>query len=248
MISRAFDSLFLTLAGVIPLAFLRVLAYHESSLDPGKVTKSSNATGLFQVVPKVLADYNLEHGTKWTLSDTKNPTLNAQIGIGLLTRIVKGYQKNHKSLATDWRDPRFVALVVQGFNAGYSETGGVGFVVGKMESSGLPKEKIAVDTVAQAAKKLGASRFLSMPDRMAYAKKVASDYFKEINAVPQAPEVVEYPLNGSHLASKESRPEEPVAIKSTMGNMIVLIVLPLTGLLALFASKKSSHKSALRSF
>lgn len=179
-LSHAYDSLFSTFGGFLPVAFLRAVSYNESSLNPNAVTPSSNATGLFQVVKTVLKDYNMLHGTAYTLEDTKNPTLNTKIGTELISRIVKGYQKNHPSLAMNWMDPRYVALVVQGFNAGYSEAGGVGFVVGKMEKAGIPPEKITVDTVAQTAKMIKASKFLYAPERVRYAKAVANTYFDEL--------------------------------------------------------------------
>lgn len=176
-----FDALFSAMSGFLPVPFLRSLSYHESSLNPNAVTKSSNATGLFQVVATVLKDYNLQHGTSYTLDDTKDPALNSKIGIGLITRIVKSYQKNHpNSLGMDWKSPRYVELVVQGFNAGYSEAGGVGFVVGQMEKIEIPPERITVDTVSEAAKQLKVSRFLSVPERVGYAKAVARTYFEQL--------------------------------------------------------------------
>ena len=182
LIPLTFDVLFQSMGGFLPVPFLRALAYNESSLKPNAVTKSSNATGLFQVTQTVLDDYNLQHGTKYNLENVKDPTLNSKIGIELLTRIVRNYVTNHpKSLAMNWQDPRFVSLVVQGFNAGYSEAAGVGFVVGNLERSGIPPEQITVDTVAEAAKKLKASRFLYQPERVRYAKAVTGTYFSEMN-------------------------------------------------------------------
>jgi len=181
VIPLLFDTLFATMSGFVPVPFLRALSYHESSLNPNAVTKSSNATGLFQVVATVLKDYNLQHGTSYTLDDTKDPALNSKIGIGLITRIVRSYQKNHpNTLGMDWKNPRYVELVVQGFNAGYSEAGGVGFVVGQMEKIGIPAERITVDTVSEAAKQLKVSRFLSVPERVGYAKAVSRTYFEQL--------------------------------------------------------------------
>lgn len=206
MLSHGFDALFLTLSGFIPVPFLRALSYNESSLNPNAVTKSSNATGLFQVTKTVLNDYNLQHGTKYKLEDTKDPKLNSKIGIELVSRIVKNYQKNHPALAMDWNDPRYVALVVQGFNAGYSEAGGVGFVVGKLEKNGIPKEKITVDTVAQAAKELKASKYLSMPERVSYAKAVARTYFDEVeNDKTNLPKVRPLNAGGPNDGSPNSK-------------------------------------------
>jgi len=255
--NRAFDSLFASMTGIIPVTFLRVLSYHESDLDPNKVTKSSNATGLFQVVQKVLDDYNMFNGTSYTLEDTKDPNLNSRIGINLVSRIVKSFQKNHpKSLGMNWLSPRFISLLVQGFNAGYSEAGGVGYVVDKMEKAGIESDRITVDTVSQAAKELGASRFLSMPKRVEYAKAVTRTYFRELNnAISSSSFRDSLSLNdllSLNELSKEGRvsrnlyaslngydmleySDDLVKVPTLMGNTIVLLALPLT---ALFAGKR----------
>jgi hypothetical protein len=254
VIPLLFDTLFATMSGFVPVPFLRALSYHESSLNPNAVTKSSNATGLFQVVATVLKDYNLQHGTKYTLDDTKDPALNSKIGIGLITRIVKSYQKNHPdSLGMDWKSPRYVELVVQGFNAGYSEAGGVGFVVGQMEKLGIPAERITVDTVSEAAKQLKVSRFLSVPERVKYAKAVSRTYFEQLardeakakakksyssnvdkHPFVKAPNeslpsgdsalpVVASVLLSSHDSVEGSR---PATVENTLGNTILFLSFP----------------------
>jgi hypothetical protein len=203
-ISKEFDPLFGSIGtGIIPVEFLRVLAFNESSLHPGDITivkdgkrldpqkldqktlETRGAHGLFQTMAEVLKDYNLLHGTKYKLtdvSDPKHPELGAKIGIELLERIVRAYNKNHPTLGMNWGDPRWVALVVQGFNAGYSEAGGVGHVVSALEKLGIPKERVTVDAVSEVAPKVKGSRFLSEPARVRYAKHVADQYMREIGS------------------------------------------------------------------
>lgn len=257
-----FDALFSTMAGFIPVPFLRALSYHESSLNPNAVTKSSNATGLFQVVATVLKDYNLQHGTSYTLDDTKDPTLNSKIGIGLVTRIVKSYQRNHpKSLGMDWKNPRYVELVVQGFNAGYSESGGVGFVVGQMEKAGIPAERITVDTVAEAAKKLKASRFLSVPERVKYAKAVARTYFEELaKKTPFVSNVEKHPFVAAPhygdstlpvaanvlLSSQNSADKKPATVENTLGNTICFLMFPFIPLAGIFIASRLNKRRTVR--
>ena len=236
MISTRFDTLFSSLSGgLIPTAFLRVLSFHESSLNPDAVTPSSHATGLFQTTQTVIDEYNLHHGTKHTLEDAKDPTLSTKIGTELLAQIVSGYRKNHpRSLATNWADPRFIGLLVAGFNAGYSERGGVGKVVGELERAGIPAERITVDTVAQAAKSAGASKYLSQPDRLRYWKAVTASYLKEI--AKTEPEVI-------HFVIPPKGREDKVYVPVPMGNIVALMLLPLGAIFWANKLKKKRKKS-----
>ena len=241
-IPTTYDKAFSPIAGIIPVAFLRALAYNESSLNPNEVTKNSNATGLFQITQTVLNDYNLQHGTKYKLADVKDPNLNAKIGVELITRIVKNYQTNHpRSLAMNWKDPRYVQLLVQGYNAGYSEANGVGFVVGNLEKKGVQPAQITVDAVAKAAPGLKASRFLSMPQRVSYAKAVANTYFNELaidnaKAKPPAPLVSKAPKAASNTG--------------LFGNAFVALLFPLVPMagvvLANAINKAKKHAKNLK--
>ena len=81
-------------------------------------------------------------------------------------------------MQTDWDNPRFVELVVFGWNAGYSEAGGVGRVARYLEAQGRGDE-VTIDAVFDAAKAAGASRHLSNDAKRRWSKGVAAAYFRE---------------------------------------------------------------------
>ena len=54
---------------------MRVIATIESSLNPLAYNSYTKATGLYQVTPICLEDYNDYHHKKFTLSEMKNPVL-----------------------------------------------------------------------------------------------------------------------------------------------------------------------------
>jgi len=69
-----------------PAALIYSLIEVESSWMPGIVNPKSGATGLMQVMPVVLSDYNKVHPVKFTLDFLKGKTLDsirAQIKVGL---------------------------------------------------------------------------------------------------------------------------------------------------------------------
>lgn len=192
-IPATYDAVFNAQRGFIPLAFLRALAYSESGMDPlqdmaNKPNAHSSAVGLFQVMNSVLSDWNLRHPEEpYTREQLKEPWINTKIAVALLERIIKSYTANHRStLLMDWRDPRWVALLVAGYNAGYSEAGGVGRIVRKMEAGGLPKERVTVEGVQQIAAELrkadpkDSARFLADPNRLAYWKLVTQRYLDDL--------------------------------------------------------------------
>lgn len=181
--SKEFDSLFEKYAdGIVPVPYLRTLSYSESRLDPNNVTPSSNAVGLFQIVYVVLKDWNKANGTNYTAADLKDPDLNSKIGVTLIKRIVTSYAKNHpKTLKPNWTDRRYVELLTMGFNAGYSERGGVGKIVGMLEQEGVAPEAITADAVVAKAKASGlkSARYIALRGT-AYPKAVTTRYFAEL--------------------------------------------------------------------
>ncbi len=74
-----------------------------------------------------------------------------------------------------------------GWNAGWSEAGGVGRVARYLESSG--QTDITIDLIHLYARAAGASRHLSRADKVAWSKKVAALYQTErrASATPSAP-------------------------------------------------------------
>ena len=79
-------------------------------------------------------------------------------------------------LAAGWLAD-YPELVALGWNAGYSDRGGVGLAVGELEGAGAKPDDVTVDSVARVAAGLPhATRFVSLPERVAYAKAVADLY------------------------------------------------------------------------
>jgi hypothetical protein len=176
-ISRAYDPLFAAHGQGLPVAYLRALAAHESDMhaDAGPPGR-----GLFSVVDVVRADYNQRHGTRLAPADLLDPAVNTQVAADALRRIVDGYARSHRAvpnLREDWTNPRFVELVTFGWNAGFSERGGVGRVASYLERLGTTE--LTLDVVAAAAARAGASPHLSDPRKVRYCRDVTATYFRE---------------------------------------------------------------------
>jgi hypothetical protein len=171
--SSPFDTLFVEQAGTdIPVGFLRALAYHESSFLPEQVNPAG-AFGLFQITRPALDSYNERNSTSHTTSDLLDPALNTAVAAGHIRRILALYA-HHPALQPDWQSRRFVELLVWGWNVGHN---GVAHVVGRMESAGLPVDRITVDTAGQVAAQTSHNPNLSSAKHVAYAKAVARTFF-----------------------------------------------------------------------
>jgi hypothetical protein len=177
VISAAWDPLIARYAGNVPLAFIRALIHGESGGDPTRENPNSHAAGLLQITEIVRRDWNAAHpGAPVARADLFEPEINIRIGAALLNRIVQVYA-HHSTMQPDWSSRRYPELVVLGWNAGYSDRGGVGLAVSALEEAGAGPGDVTVDTVAATAARLpGASRFVSQASRIAYAKAVAEAY------------------------------------------------------------------------
>ncbi len=177
MISAVWDPLIERFAGKVPVAFIRALVHGESGGDSQKENAKSHAAGLLQITEIVRRDWNAAHpDAPVTREQLFDPEINVRIGAALLNRIVQVYG-HHRTLRPDWTSRRYAELVALGWNAGYSDHGGVGFAVSELESAGAGPDDVTVDSVAHVATALpGASPFISRPDRVAYAKAVADLY------------------------------------------------------------------------
>jgi hypothetical protein len=175
---RHFDPIFERHRGSIPIEFLRALAMRESGMNPS--ARGTAAWGLLQIVEVVRHAFNQAHGTHYTRAQLLDPEVNVPIAAWLLRRIVDGYQRHHADVAnlrTDWRNPRFVELVVFGWNAGMSEAAGVGRVVEYLKRRG--HRAIDLDLVHEHAQAAGASRHLSNPAKVRWSRSVADLYAQE---------------------------------------------------------------------
>jgi hypothetical protein len=173
-----FDPIFAANGGGIPVEYLRALAVRESDLEPE--LRSGPAWGLMQVIEVVRDDYNRRHGTSYARTDLLDPHVNVTIAADTLHTIIASYARNHPdvpNLRTDWENSRFVELLTFGWNAGFSERGGVGHVARYLEQQGITD--ITIDRVHDAALAAGASRELARSDKVRWSKSVADLYLAE---------------------------------------------------------------------
>jgi len=181
-LARDFDPIFETYRGSIPIEFLRALVTRESGMDPAE--RKGPAWGLMQIIETVRLDYNRAHKSKYTREHLLDPRINVAIGCWLLRTIIKSYEKHHAdipNLRTDWTNRRWLELVVFGWNAGYSQRGGVGKVAHYLKKHGLP---VHLDNVWLYADVAGASRHLQRRDKRDWSKSVVELYLAErANAV-----------------------------------------------------------------
>lgn len=191
MLPTTYDSIIEKHRGAAPAAFIKALIRGESGFKPNGVTGSYR--GLMQVgIQKkvsVLVDYNERHGTSFQPDDLFDPDTNVMIGCETINRIISAYD-DYSSLWPNWNDSRYVALVMFGWNAGYSKGGGVQYVVGVLESKGLSPAEITIDTVSDAAGNgtaPKASGHLANKAKVAYCKKVARWTAEEMGLVPANP-------------------------------------------------------------
>ncbi|HEX5062379.1 MAG TPA: transglycosylase SLT domain-containing protein, partial [Kofleriaceae bacterium] len=175
---RRFDPVFERYRGSVPIEYVRALVERESSGN--YLTQTGSALGLMQIVPVVLDDYNKRHGTPYQREHLFDPSINVAIGCELLRLIIDNYRKHHPRIANlqgNWSNPRFVELLTFGWNAGYSEAGGVGRVARYLE--GLGAVDITMDQVSAHAKLAGASKHLSNPAKLTWCKSVVALYLRE---------------------------------------------------------------------
>jgi hypothetical protein len=166
------DEMFEDLAEGLPPAFLRALAYRESGLDPTRVNPRSHATGLFQLTAPVIVDYNRATSGTLALEDVKDPVLATKIAVFHINRII-GLWKPIPALAADFGDRRFVELLVLGWNAGPAA---VLKVARRLTQIGVEPARITAATVNEAARALAPGSWIAQPDRLAFAKLVATTF------------------------------------------------------------------------
>lgn len=156
------------------MAFLRALAARESGLNPRANAGQNKAQGLLQIVSVARDSYNQRHGTAYTRDDTLDPAVNVQIAVDLLQSIIRAYAKHPSTnLRADWSNPEFVKLLVAGWNAGYSEGGGVGKVASYLERQ---QKNVTHASVVASAAAAGAVANLGDANRAAWHRSV-SDLF-----------------------------------------------------------------------
>lgn len=176
-LTRKFDPLFSRHSGSIPVTFLRALAKRESDFNIKEM--GGRHWGLLQVGPSVVEDYNKAFGTNHALISVLNPELNVKMATRTLKRIVKSYNKFHPNtpnMREDWSNPQYVALILAGWNSGYSEGGGVGRVAKYLEARGLP---VTHETVFDNARAAGATKHLSNRGKQSWQRGVVDLFYQE---------------------------------------------------------------------
>ncbi len=183
---RTFDQVFAAYGHGIPVPYLRALALRESNLNPRLA--SGPAWGLLQVIEVVRQDYNQRTGATFTRKDLLDPAVNVTIAASALATIVESYARNHPrivNLQANWNNPRFVELLTFGWNAGWSERGGVGRVAHYLEARGTLDQTI--DAIYFASQAAGASAHLANPLKVAWSKSVAAQYGRELASEQHGP-------------------------------------------------------------
>jgi hypothetical protein len=170
--SSPFEAAFARYAGAIPQTYLRSLAYKESGFRPDVVHPRSKATGLFQITKIALDDFNKRQGSRYTLEQLKEPTLNTGVAAHHLTAVIASYAR-YPALRPDWSSRRWVELLTLGWNAGHNA---VIALASKLAASGIPPDRITVDSVSQLARATGTGTYVADPARVSWAKSVASMY------------------------------------------------------------------------
>jgi hypothetical protein len=180
VISTQYDAIFAKHAGPIPVTYLRALAYRESGLQPLQavdIHRPGAARGLFQVVGVVRDDFNRRHGTDYAPDDLWDADINTMIAVDTLDEMIRCLGRHpSKNLRPNWENPEFVRLVTAAWNAGHSDTAGVGRVAAYLDLQGIPITHAAVYTHAHDA---GATDRLSDPARSKWQRSVADLYFDQ---------------------------------------------------------------------
>jgi hypothetical protein len=178
-LTRRFDVLFARHGRGIPVAYLRALAQAESGMNP------HDRLGLINVVPKALAGYNERHPeARISPDEMRDPAKNITVAADHLRVVIDSYRRNHPdvpNLVENWQNPHYVRLVTAGWNAGHSERAGVGRVVRflKAQPAASRPTEITIDTVFEAAGRAQATKHLSNPRKLAYAKGVVAAFVRE---------------------------------------------------------------------
>lgn len=184
-----YEPVFARYAGNIPQAYLRTLAFKESSFKPDNVHPQSHATGLFQITATALQSFNNAKRSRLSLAHLTDPALNTQVAVHHLGSVVNAYRRVN-SLKPDWSSRRWLELLTLGWNAGHNA---VISLASKMEKAGLPPERITADTVSHLARATGRAKYVAEPGRVVWSKSVA-DMFLGGGAVPATGTVAAQPV------------------------------------------------------
>ena len=175
--SREFDPVFgaFSFGRGLPVAYLRALAWSESRLKP------AIDGGLFQIVGDTRDDFARRHKLDASKLDLRNPMTSTAIAADVLAIIKTSLATKHPrqlNAIADWTNPRFVELLTHAYNAGWSESRGVGRVLAYLDERG--QFNATIDDIAKHARAAGAVAWLyAYPERQRYARAVAERFASE---------------------------------------------------------------------
>jgi hypothetical protein len=102
----------------VPIELLKRQAWKESNFNPDAYNKGSQATGMTQIKPIALKDYNQRHGTKYYMSDLKDPKVAIEVQNGIMEQLYSRPWVNRKGQPQEVTD----AKAVIAYNYGPSAT------------------------------------------------------------------------------------------------------------------------------
>jgi murein DD-endopeptidase MepM/ murein hydrolase activator NlpD len=185
-LTREFDPILAAHGLGLPVPYLRALAARESGL------RANDPKGLINVVSVVRDDFNRRHGTAVKARDLTDPSISVMIASDTLRRIIASYARYHAdvpNLREDWNNRHFVELLTFGWNAGYSESKGVGRVVRYLVDRGA--RDVTLTDVVRVAHDAGASQWLwAHPKKIAWTRSVADLYERDLARDTRAGRVV----------------------------------------------------------
>jgi len=184
---HTWDDVFERNRGEVPLSLVRAISYLESGFKADAKNPGSSATGLFQVMSATRDDYNRRYGTNYVQEDLKQPEIAARIGIELLRHIADSLVSHHpQTVVRNWKDPRFASYVVMGFVNGWTESTGVGRLIGILESTGMEPTAITVDALNDKAQDLDFPDYWN-DNTLKHVKNIITLYMRD-DAEMTAPE------------------------------------------------------------
>lgn len=173
-----FDSIFELYRGSIPVEYLRALAIVSGGGEFKPSQTDGETAGLFKVSTNMIAAYSQALGKTLTPADLIDVATNTRIAVWLLNNVMKYYSlKYPKTLAVNWKNSDYVAILTLGFKVGHSENGGIGDALKMIEAlQPDPQLKMTIDTVKDVLQERGSAAYLYAPGWIAFAKSVANLY------------------------------------------------------------------------
>lgn len=82
-------------------ALTEILSPKKAENSKADAVSSAGATGVMQVMPGALADFNKDFGTQYTMEDMKNPKINEYVGDWYFNTKIPKYLKHYGVEPTD---------------------------------------------------------------------------------------------------------------------------------------------------